>query len=218
MTGDVTSSGFSAGSVTTNIATGAVTTAKISAGAVTIAKLAVTGTADNTTYLRGDGSWAVPSFAETDPKIGTNTLNFIPRWNGTSLVTSALYSNAGGAVGIGTSAPSAKLDVAGQIRSISSSGTPAVNTGTSISWDAGNTQSTSYNCASAITMNSMLDGATYILAVTDASAAYACTFSASGLTFVFSPANGPRTLGTKSLYTFVRIDSTVYVSWITGFQ
>jgi hypothetical protein len=33
----------------------------IDSGVVTVAKLSATGTADSTTFLRGDGSWATPS-------------------------------------------------------------------------------------------------------------------------------------------------------------
>ena len=31
------------------------------AGSIAISKIAATGSANNTTYLRGDGSWATPS-------------------------------------------------------------------------------------------------------------------------------------------------------------
>jgi hypothetical protein len=46
---------------TTTIGNSKVTTDKINDGAVTVAKLSATGTKDSTTYLRGDGTWALPS-------------------------------------------------------------------------------------------------------------------------------------------------------------
>lgn len=58
MTGDVTAA---AGSTATTIANGAVTTNKIADANVTIAKISATGTASSSNFLRGDGSWAVPS-------------------------------------------------------------------------------------------------------------------------------------------------------------
>lgn len=52
----------------------------------------------------GNASWvaAAAAFTETDPKVGTNTPNFLPKWNGTQLVTSNVQeSNITGTIGIG---------------------------------------------------------------------------------------------------------------------
>jgi hypothetical protein len=49
--------------------------------------------------------------AETDPQVGSNTTNKVPKWNGSALVTGTIFDN--GNVGIGTTNPAAKLDVNG---------------------------------------------------------------------------------------------------------
>lgn len=41
--------------------------------------------------------------AETDPQVGTNSLNYIPKWNGSALVSGSIFDN--GNVGIGTTSP-----------------------------------------------------------------------------------------------------------------
>ncbi len=48
--------------------------------------------------------------SETDPEVGSNTANFLSKWNGSALVTSAVYES-GGNVGIGNSSPAYKLEV-----------------------------------------------------------------------------------------------------------
>lgn len=62
-------------------------------------------------YGWGDHSIAgyLTSYTETDPEIGTNTLNFVPKWNGSGLVTGTIYDN--GDVGIGTTNPTAKTHI-----------------------------------------------------------------------------------------------------------
>lgn len=121
-----------------------------------------------------------------------------------------------GAVGVGTATPTAKLEIAGQARSISSTGAAQINNLASVNWNNGNAQSLSVDCATT-TFDNMLDGGTYVLAITETGTS-TCTFSQAGLSFYYNPVNGPRTSGKRTVYSFQRIGNDVYVSWIAGFQ
>jgi hypothetical protein len=116
-----------------------VNSAKILDGSVSYADLNFAGTmTTNTGLLVTDGTqfynktcsgnqtliWTVANgwscsdvvLSESDPKVGTNTTNYLSKWNGSSLSSSAIYESAG-QVGIGTSSPTQKLSVAGVIQS-----------------------------------------------------------------------------------------------------
>lgn len=67
----------------------------LNAGTVPIGRLGVSGTANDTTFLRGDNTWAVPN-GNSQWASGTNNISY----------------NIGN-VGIGTTSPGAKLDVVG---------------------------------------------------------------------------------------------------------
>ena len=47
---------------------------------------------------------------ETDPQVGGNTTGFIPRWNGSALVSGLLFDSGGG-IGLGTASPGSLLEL-----------------------------------------------------------------------------------------------------------
>ncbi|EFK96430.1 hypothetical protein LDC_1544 [sediment metagenome] len=51
----------------------------------------------------------VKLLTETDPEVGSNTTNYLSKWDGAALITSSVYDN--GNVGIGTTNPDAKFHV-----------------------------------------------------------------------------------------------------------
>ena len=58
-----------------------------------------------TFYFYNGTSWTGISsgtFTESDPKVGTLTTAYIPRWNGSTLANSAIYDNTGTRISIGT--------------------------------------------------------------------------------------------------------------------
>ncbi len=61
----------------------------------------------------GGGTKSVDlSSIESDPQVGSNTTNYLPKWNGSALIQSnAVYENNSGDVGIGTTSLTDKLHV-----------------------------------------------------------------------------------------------------------
>ena len=62
----------------------------------------------NTAFGWGDHSTSgyLTSFSESDPQVGANTTYYVPKWDGSALVTGTIYDT--GNVGIGNSSPGDK--------------------------------------------------------------------------------------------------------------
>ena len=131
-----------------------------------------------------------------------------------------------GNVGIGTTTPSEKLEVIGNIRAVGqlSTSSQTISSGTTaINWNNGNAISTDYNCASNFAFANLRDGGTYTLVVTDTGTTQ-CGFSATTtgtdaatVSYRFNPANAARTASSHTVYTLMRVGAVVYVSWSSGF-
>lgn len=125
--------------------------------------------------------------------------------------TERMRISATGSVGIGTTVPGVRLDVAGAILSRSID----LGSGTTVDWAQGNNAFTTANCGS-FTFSNMQDGGVYTLAVRGATAA-TCSFTHSGLTFRLPPGHGATTASSHTLYSFIRLGTIVYVTWRPGF-
>jgi trimeric autotransporter adhesin len=132
---------------------------------------------------------------------------------------SRIFIDNSGNVGIGAASSGNKLEIAGNIRQTSGQITSApYNNVAAIAFDFnnGNVQYTSANCQ-AMTLTNLQDGGSYTIAVKGTTSG-TCSFSQAGLTFWYSPAQGPTANGSQSTYTFLRMGNDVYVTWISLYQ
>lgn len=210
-----------------------VTSTKIAANAVTTDKIAPCGAGE---ILKMSGaSWACASYAplnNTGITAGTYTKLTVGAdgraTNGSSLVEADIPSLttagkvSGNTITSGIIGGSAAISTSGSIEGalITANGQVLsrvydAGASTSFDWNAANTQYTLASCG-AMTFTNMQDGGSYSLAVNGGTSG-TCTFSQAGLTFNFVPANGPTIAGKKTVYTFLRMGSNVYVTWVSGF-
>lgn len=166
----------------------------------------------------------VSGITESDPKVGTNTTNYVSKWNGSALVASGIIESSGN-VGIGSATPGSKLDVGGTVRGASLSAASASITTAAIDFSVANSVSTSYDCAGgSLSLANLRDGGSYVIVVTSATTAQ-CSFNtsvtgtdAATVTYKFNIPNGPRIASSETIYNLMRVGSKVYISWNTGFQ
>jgi len=118
-------------------------------------------------------------------------------------------------LGIGTSAPNARLKVdGGQIVADQST-----ISGATVDFNTGNVQVLTAPGASALTLNNMVDGGAYTLIITDTTSR---TYTFTNCTnSKFIPANAATTAAKQTIYSILKVtvSSAVYcyVTWLSGF-
>ena len=128
-----------------------------------------------------------------------------------------IYRSSGN-IGIGTTSPTGSLDVSGQMRSVtfvtpSNSNVFDMNHGNNqISQQTG-----TGNGPITITLNNVLDGGTYTIAMKDSQGG-TYSFTASGVsTWKYLPTNSATDAGKDALFMIKILGDTGYVSWMSGF-
>jgi hypothetical protein len=133
LTGTVTGGTFSgSGASLTNL-----NASNLSSGTVPTAQLG-SGTANSSTYLRGDGTWATGGSGTV---AGSGATNYVAKFTSSSAVGSSLLYDSGSAVGISTAAPTSTLTI---------NGTQALQFGTDYSTATSTQSDVAINTASAV--------------------------------------------------------------------
>lgn len=78
--------------------------------------------ADGTVVCEADDAGIT---SESDPQVGSNTAGYVPRWDGSALVTGSLY-DSGTRIGLGTTAPGEQLELTGNLRLPDSTATSGI--------------------------------------------------------------------------------------------
>jgi hypothetical protein len=148
----------------------------------------------------GSYAAATPN-AETRLDLGLNNLE-----NADSTFTKVMTWQANGNVGVGTTAPTSKLEVNGA----ATNNTSISTSNATIDFSLSNLAATT-NTATSITLSNIKNGGAYTLAFTSTAASGVVTFTASGFTFVYI-GTVARTAGKKHIYNFVVIGTEVFVT------
>jgi hypothetical protein len=222
--GDVTSSGSGAIS-TTVVSVGGATAASIATGTA----LSNAATAANTslTIVKRDSSGGFTAGSITSSVLNTGSIaatGIIASAGITAsgpvsstTITTGSVSSSGAIVGNGVTS-TASISAAGAITGKVFTAAIGSSSSNNIDLGLGNTHTTTYNCASTITLTNLNDGASYNVVVQDTTSTAQCSFSATGVSsWRFVPANAARTSSSHTVYSILRAGSTAYVWWTSGF-
>ncbi len=158
------------------------------------------------------GSTDVANKNYVDTKIGgSGTVNFISKFNSASLLENSNLFDNGTNVGIGTIAPTSKLEVNGAATNATALNSVA---STAIDFSKSNLAYTTAS-AGAFILTNIKDGGTFTLAVQGANSGISI-FTCTGFTFKYVN-NGITSPNKHTLYTFLVMGTTVYVYMATGF-
>lgn len=142
-----------------------------------------------------------------------------------------LYISNGGNVGVGTTTPSAKLDVQGQVKT--SMGSPLVNPASNnVDFATGNTQYVTFSACpgNALTVNlfSVFDGSSYSIVII---APNGCVVDFTGISHAIGGSGGTAvssfkypagqkfsSTGNPMVYSFLRANNFVFVAQVVDFQ
>jgi hypothetical protein len=120
--------------------------------------------------------------------------------------TRAMFIDENQRVGIGTNAPTSKLEVNGAATNNAS----IITSNATIDFSLSNLAATT-NTATSITLSNIKNGGAYTLAFTSTAASGTVTFTATGFTFVYI-GTVARIAGKKHIYNFVVIGTEVFVT------
>lgn len=158
------------------------------------------------------GSTDVANKNYVDTKIGgSGTVNFISKFNSASLLENSNLFDNGTNVGIGTIAPTSKLEVNGAATNATALNSVA---STTIDFSKSNLAYTTAS-AGAFILTNIKDGGTFTLAVQGANSGISI-FTCTGFTFKYVN-NGITSPNKHTFYTFLVMGTTVYVYMATGF-